>query len=293
MKKFVLFHSRTYNRLITFAHPTQAQKIIETIEGDHRVSLMTDSGAYSRKVDIDAYMAFLQRHGKTLDCYVNADVIGNGERSWRNYQLMRKKGFKPIPVWHAETDVKYLLRYLDDTGYVGIGGIAGKGNTSKKNFQILDPIFREHLLDSAGFPKVRLHAFGLSFEVLKRYPFWSADSAGWAVAGGKYYTLFIPKLKNGKWDFLEIPRKIRVGTELEDLSKHLLTLPGPEREEVMRYLEENGFRYGVFKYEGKTRVDIIDGLFNTQPLRDRVNVLFYLNFVKSLPPWPWPLRFVD
>ncbi|MBN2034921.1 MAG: hypothetical protein JW836_16775 [Deltaproteobacteria bacterium] len=290
MMDYVLSISPTYNRFLNYAHEKHSEKIIEVLKGNPRVNLITDSGAYSGLEDVDGYMDFLRENGKFLDYYVNVDVLNEGERSWKNYLRMRKEGFDPIPVWHAGTNEKYLLRYLSETNYVGIGGIAGKRFTTRKTIEILDPIFSKHLLDKDGYPKNRYHAFGLTWEVLRRYPFRSADSTDWVFYSGELTAILVPKSRDGQWDFLQNPRSLKVGTQHEKLDGHLLNPELEIRQEVRRYLQENKFRYGLFTYENGERVDIIDGLYNLQAMRDRVNALFCIRFAQSLPPWPWPFK---
>ncbi len=91
--------------------------------------LLLDSGAYSAKtqkkrLDIDDYIDYIKVHHDVFNKYFNLDVIGNGPKSYENYLYMKMKGLKPIPVWHAETDPKFLELYLKDCEYIAIGAIS-------------------------------------------------------------------------------------------------------------------------------------------------------------------------
>jgi hypothetical protein len=290
LMNYVLSISPTYNRFLSYAFKEDAKRIIEAVSGNPRVNLIIDSGAFSGLEDVEGYMKFLEEHKDSLDYYVNVDVLNDGEQSWRNYVRMRKEGFSPIPVWHAITSVKYLLRYRNETSYIGIGGIAGKGMNSKKTIERLDPIVKKYLVDKDGDPIANYHAFGLTLEVLKRYPFRSADSTNWVQYSGKLATILVPKWKDGKWDYREEPHKIKVGTRHTELDKHLLKLDPETQDEIKRYLEENGFKYGLFTCKEDCMIDNIEGLCNSQHMRDRINALFFIRFSQSLPPWPWPFK---
>jgi len=90
---------------------------------------MLDSGAYSawnrdETIDIDEYIAFIKKHRKLVDTYVNLDVIpgkygrprtqqeveASAKLSYENLQYMKSKGLSPIPVFHQGERFHWLER---------------------------------------------------------------------------------------------------------------------------------------------------------------------------------------
>src|SRR5690554_1780501 len=106
-----------------------------------RVKLMLDSGAFSawkmnQPIDLRDYIDFLKQTDGLLESYVALDVIpGQGGRmvrtyeaveasakaSYRNLEIMRDAGLRPIPVFHQGEDFKWLNRLVEDgEEYIGI-----------------------------------------------------------------------------------------------------------------------------------------------------------------------------
>lgn len=273
----------------SYARKKGAETVIKVNRGDPRVKIFCDSGAYSGVEDVEGYSEFIKEHEQDIDYYVNVDVMGKAKESFDNYRRMRRKGLDPRAAWHAGTDTKYLEIYLRDSNHICIGLLADKSN--KERIENLDEIWSKYLVDGHGYPKYRVHALGVgSLEILRRYPWYSADSTRWVKESGRLACIRIPKCRDGKWIFDENPIMIKVGVRGEITPKQILKLPRPEQEMIKRYLKELGFKCGLFTYKDGQRVDVIDGLYNMQELRDRVNVYFFLRFVQSLPKWPWPFR---
>ena len=89
-----------YNRLISY-EPYSEGQIMTVLNlkrlkdmGDF-VHIIFDSGAFTarknrKRIDIDAFMAFVYEHEGLLDHYFCLDVISDGEASYRNYIRMDK-----------------------------------------------------------------------------------------------------------------------------------------------------------------------------------------------------------
>ena len=115
--------------------------------------LLLDSGAYSaktqnKKLDIDDYIDYVRANQDVFDKYFSLDVIGNGDASYRNYVYMKMKGLDPIPVWHAETDSKFLNLYLKDCDYIAIGAISSMSN--ERTIRSLDHTWKVYLTNYDG-----------------------------------------------------------------------------------------------------------------------------------------------
>lgn len=103
---------------------------------------------------------------------------------------------KLLPIFHQGEDFKWLnnmLEYKDAKGnhieYIGISPANDSHINGKIDF--MDKVFK--IIGTSSNPNVKTHAFGMtSLYLLERYPFWSADSAGW-VKKAAYGFVYIPK----------------------------------------------------------------------------------------------------
>lgn len=141
----------------------------------HKVQIMIDSGAFTAmtsgaKLTVDEYMQYLDKYMPRYRFaeVVSLDVIGNAEASYRNASIMREAGFDVLPVFHLGEDFKWLERYCDEWGKVGLGYNFGKPS---KRMWYLAKCF------SLCWPH-RFHSFGWTAKnALSQYPFQSADSS--------------------------------------------------------------------------------------------------------------------
>lgn len=135
------------------------------------------------------------------------DLKASAEASYRNLQIMKDAGLSPIPVFHQGEDFKHLDRMLlDGENYIGISPGNDQGTHSQQRW--LDQCFSILTERATGRPLVSTHGFGTtSHSWLFRYPFTSADSTSWAMAGA-HGQIIIPSYKNGKPNYLEKPMRI-------------------------------------------------------------------------------------
>jgi len=204
------------------------------------ISVMLDCGAFSawrrgEVIDLPAYIEFVKRHQHLLDCYVALDVIPgslgrapgslkrprtleeikvSGAQSYANLQAMKAAGLRhAIPTFHQGEELCWLERMLrDGESYIGISPAKNMPWYIQQPW--LDRIFAI-LTDRAGNPLVKTHGFGIaSVDFLKRYPFFSVDTAGWcsAAAKGKIYA---PSYANGSPNYLCRPTLVTISQESE------------------------------------------------------------------------------
>tara|TARA_R110001632_G_scaffold229939_3_gene366849 strand:- start:1373 stop:2173 length:801 start_codon:yes stop_codon:yes gene_type:complete len=139
-------------------------------------NLLLDSGAFSfynsgKEICLNKYVESLKE--SPFKKYFNLDVIGDAEGSFLNYKKMLELNTNPIPVFHADTNLKYLQKYLDSTDFISVGGLVGNKNIERN----LDVVFSE--IDKGGYD-VSVHGLGLtSVPILKKYPFYSVDSTSY------------------------------------------------------------------------------------------------------------------
>lgn len=151
-------------------------------------SVFIDSGAYSAKthsqtINIEDYCDFLRAIKGNIVCSANLDIIGDYNRTQRNYEYMLKHSFNfPIlNVVHLGASKEQIKDAIDITisNYIGLGGlVGGKKNKIKEFLNRFWSIARD-------YSGLKVHAFGqTTFSVLCAYPFYSADSSGAIVGGG-------------------------------------------------------------------------------------------------------------
>lgn len=152
-----------------------------------------DSGAFTawskgKKIDIHKYANYLKENGHKFTVYANLDVIGDPEATLENQRILEEAGVTPLPTIHYGADLKYLTYYAEKYNYIALGGLVPYSkepvllrNWLNKCFKILLPYIQSK--------KLKVHGFGIgSAEILKQYPFYSADSSGW-LSGGKFGTV--------------------------------------------------------------------------------------------------------
>jgi hypothetical protein len=224
-------------------HYVESQKYVDAMRADGG-KVFLDSGAFSAKslgveIDIDAYCKYIIENKDILreeDSVVMASVldgIGDPLKTWQNQIYMEQHGATPLPCFHFGEDEAYLDWYVQRYPYITIGGMVR--TKAEDVMQWLDRIWSRHLLDKAGKPKLKVHAFGVTtISLMERYPWHSVDSSSWiqAAAFGSIYTV-----KHGP---LAVSSK---SPSRHDWGRHLSTLSAIERAQVDLELAENGFWY--------------------------------------------------
>lgn len=153
------------------------------------VDVILDSGAYSawrlgKPVDIDKYCDYLLANLDWMGHYVCLDVINPKDpeaaaaASFDNLLYMRKRGLKPVPVFHVGEDISWLFRMLDlGCEYIGL---SASSLVSRNQVDEWYGMAWSHLTTTGGRPIVKAHAFGegrLASQL--QFPWYSADSTSW------------------------------------------------------------------------------------------------------------------
>jgi len=260
-------------------------------------SLLLDSGAFSAwnksiEIDIDIYIDFILQYNEYFDYVVNLDVIPgkpgipptkdqiefSARKGYDNYYYMIGRGIpkeKLIHVFHQGEDFEWLNKMIAEMDYIGISPSNDK--TTNQKIEWLDVVM-DYIIDDRGFPRVKFHGFGVSsISILIRYPWYSVDSTSWVMTG-RFGSIFVPKNKCGKYDYMSTPYKIDVSEKansrnFEDC--HLSNFLIREREKILEYIYEKGFT------EEQLAKDYMK--------RDELNIIYFIDLEKNLPSWPWPL----
>jgi len=282
--------------------------------------------AWSQKVtiDLDQYITFCLKYARYIDYIINLDVIpaefgrrptkAEAEQSakdgWRNYKYMLSKGIpyeKLIPVFHQGEDMKWLTR-MKKIPYIGLS--PANDRTTSQKIQWLDECMN-YVTDADGYPVNKWHGFAVtSLRLMLRYPWYSVDSTSWVITG-RNGAVIVPQFRNGQYDYLINPFKIAVSNRSpsrKETGWHLSTFPKHTQKVILHYLDEKGFKIGRSEFrtesekyklqEGekwngkavnkKREVETIIelGLCNDYKLRDELNIIYYLDLEKAIPPYP-------
>jgi hypothetical protein len=225
-----------------------------------RVSLMLDSGAFGawkrdETLDLKKYIRFIKDNEQYVTSYVNMDVIPgsmgkmnksqreveeSAQKSYDNQQIIKRAGLHPIPVFHQGEQFHWLERLMDDgEPYIGISPYK---NAAPKDIRLwLDHVFTL-LTDAKGLPLVKTHGFGMtSPRLLMRYPWFTIDSAAWAL-GAAYGHVLIPSYVNGKFDYLRPHLQViitgRTQTSASQQRRHFDGLSPLAQKHVTLFLEQ-------------------------------------------------------
>lgn len=157
----------------------------------YKPNLLLDSGAYSaftkkKSVNVIEYMKYIDDNKDYLTDYVSLDVIGNTRLSVALYDLMKKMGYKPIPVYHYGENPSVLYQYMNS----GETRIALGGTVPIKNKTTI-ATWCNSLCTS--HQDVRFHLLGsTSKEVLEKSSVSSCDSSSWYMLAVNGFPKDIP-----------------------------------------------------------------------------------------------------
>lgn len=271
--------------LTSFADGPKAVK--KFIEKRH-CKTFCDSGAYGvahsgKVIDLDEYIEFINN---TPDCTVFAglDVIAFGkegteakvfsaEESWKNYKYMIKH-VKPeyrqkiIPTYHYGEPENYLYQIIDGfdgykPDYIAFGGRAGV--STKDLYKFFDHSFWDWVKNSSN-PNVKIHAFGVTvFDMLERYPWYSADSTTWLRTGiaGNIHTRYRRGVLN-------------ISDQRKGDLNHLDHQPEAFRDLIYEEVESR-----TYTLNGETKHFTIPDLTNDYKLRHIWNCLYYKDWADN------------
>ena len=197
---------------ILCAYPYMSKGVIAKLN-EHKkdIRFVLDSGAFTawksgKPIQLDDYCKFIESLPFEPWRYFTLDVIGNPEGSFKNYEIMLERGFKPIPIFTRGDDVSMIDKYYETSDVLGVGGLVGtKGNKGYVN----------------GFMKAvkgrKVHWLGFTNEqYVKHYKPYMCDSSSWITGVGAFGILNL-YCGNGK------TVKIKKGSvkSVLEISKHL------------------------------------------------------------------------
>ena len=261
---------------------------------------MLDSGAFSAwaqrtQIKLSEYIAFIKKYDDCLHDVVNLDVIpgkygttptvdeveDSARKGWKNLTQLDREGIEVIPVYH-QGERPYWLDKMIDEQYEYIGISPANDRTTKEKKAWLDGVF-SHLCGDNDFPEIKPHGFGVTaLPLLRRYPWYSVDSATWLLVGGNG-EIMVPRWdrQRDQYDYTTSPDYIRVsgrdeGRSTSITSQHLSSLSPSHREYIMKYIAAEDFD--------------LEQLRNNHYYRERANCRFFKRVVENYTLRPFVHR---
>jgi len=258
------------------------------------LQLVLDSGAFSAwrqraPIDVMDYIEFCKEYGKYFVHIVNLDSIpGKGfgikptpdevelsaQIGWDNLLTMQKHGINPMPVFHQGEQLKWLFKLIEHgCDYIGIS--PANDRTTKQKTDWLDQVFSV-ICDKDGWPIIKTHGFGVTaVSLLIRFPFYSADSASWAILGG-YGKIYVPYHRGGTPVYDHDPYHVHISmrdSTARGKPDHFLSFGTTEQQFILDYLKLHNF----------TLEDVSENYIN----RLAHNLMFFSELEQNLPEKPY------
>ncbi|MCP1354600.1 hypothetical protein [Aneurinibacillus migulanus] len=180
-------------RLLMSYHYFRTKGIYSFIEkiGYKPKEIILDSGAFSaatkgRNISPIDYMRFIDENSEYIMRYIALDVIGDPDLTRMYYDIMRFKGYNPVPVYHFGDEMKYLDYYVKQgADYVALGGCAREWSRGKVVQWVQGAIGK--------YPDVKFHFLGSSSrKITDHCDLYSADSSTWIMQAINGYPKEIP-----------------------------------------------------------------------------------------------------
>lgn len=237
------------------------------------IRVLLDSGAFSFRDtlasdDLDLVDRFATTYAKwvstrrdAFDFYVNLDYVRDASACWKMQMLLERKGLRPVPVFHGDSSLDWMQRYID-RGHKLIGlGTLGSGWSTTVKYKFYDRCF--NLCERQG---VSLHGFAVTGSSMFRFPWYSVDSASWLKAAVFGAIILCDPVREQvtTWKISDAPTK-RGGTTPGVIQR----LEGSAREAVIEKLEAQGYTW--------------DRLVSSSWERSRFNIQQFREAVKDRP----------
>lgn len=234
MRDSIEYYLESYHYLNRDVH-------VEKLRRDE-AKIFLDSGAFSSftkgvKVNLNKYCDFIKRNEDVIrkdgDILLASvlDGIGDPQLTYENQVRMEQQGVRPLPCFHYGEDERYLEYYIDNYEYITIGGMVPISSKPLKLW--LDRIWEKYLTDEDGYPRLKVHGFGLTDSILmSRYPWYSVDSSSWAQVSRTGGMILMPEMR-------VVAVSEDSGQRKTDM-QHIDTLPEPQRVAIEKRFEEMG-----------------------------------------------------
>lgn len=163
---------------VLVAYPYLREKESDVLRREsERTRFLLDSGAFTawkagKPISLDEYCRFIESLPVRPWRYFTLDVVGNPTESLKNYEIMRARGFTPVPIFTRGAPVSMLDEFYKTSDVVGIGGLVGtEGNLG----------FVKGIMRLVGSRKVHWLGF-VRHNFINHYRPYMADASSWSHA---------------------------------------------------------------------------------------------------------------
>lgn len=184
---------------------------------------------------IEQYAAFYHdlasRHPGQIDIVATFDYVRHAPTVYEMTKRLWKLGVPAMPVYHGDTEIDFLKRYLDaGVTYIGLG----KPVRVQMGGAYLRKIFYDPAFEFAAKHRVLLHGFGETGQNMAVYPWTSLDSSSW-LAAAVNGNVFIVRSSDRSL------ARVRLGTRRRDGTLSIYHLPKGVRREWESQVREFGY----------------------------------------------------
>lgn len=228
-----------YPYILESYHYINKQKQVDKIRMFGR-RVFLDSGAFSAftqgiEIDVDGYAEYIKRNQDIIEVASVLDGIGDPVLTKANQKRLEDQGVEVLPCFHYNEPWEYLEYYVENYDYITLGGMVP---ISTRNLYVwLDQCWAHFLTDEQGWPRIKVHGFGLTvLPLMLRYPWFSVDSTSW-ILSSRFGLIFFPTDSNPVYK-LAISEH---SPKTKDQFAHFNTLSDPEKELVEERIRNAGF----------------------------------------------------
>jgi len=155
------------------------KKWIEKI--GYKPDIILDSGAFSawsknEEIDLQNYMKYIKENINFIEYFVVLDEIGNPEKTYENYKIMKNNNLNPKPVFHYGSKRKWLEKYIkeENENFILLGGVA-KMNKNKLIKNWVNRLCYK-------YNNVKFHLLGkTNHNIINNCPIYSSDSSAYIM----------------------------------------------------------------------------------------------------------------
>jgi hypothetical protein len=179
-------------------------------ENRDKIRFVLDSGAFTawkagKPISLDDYCRFIEKLPFEPWRYFTLDIIGDPIGTLKNYDIMRQRGFKPVPIFTRGDDLSIIDEYYKTSDVVGIGGLVGTNNNTGYVKGIM-PYIGERKVHWLGFTRL---------DFIAHYQPYMCDSSS-VASSSRYGEISVWSGK--KW--YRLSKKTKIDSQLSYLLKN-------------------------------------------------------------------------
>jgi len=194
-----------------------------------------------REEVISQYIKFCKSDSRYWDFAVTFDFVKECSKIYAMTKRLERAGLKVSPVYHGDSPLSWLKRYLDE-GYkhIGIGTLPWRKSDWKAEKAYYESIFEL----TSKYSGVKLHAFAMtSISISMSYPWHSVDSSSWSRSSG-YGCICLPDLERCRMTTVQVSTAAGHRNNPQNMFDSLA--PSVQKE-IKRKVEERGFDFGMLQ----------------------------------------------